>query len=114
MHTKGKEVLWTTKNGTITLTGKKPFQLDFIRSLVEKLDFNEDSLANKYYPLGKEKHIVMDPRRKFGYPVIGKTNIYPETIYTFHKGGEPKDFIAHLYRITLEETEAAIEYCQTQ
>ena len=113
MYTNGKEVFWEMKNDIITLTGKKPFQLDMIRSLIKKLDFDEDALASKYYPLGKEKHIVMDPRRKFGYPVIGKTNIYPETIYTFHKGGEPTDFIAHLYRITLEEAEAAIEYCQT-
>jgi len=114
MHTKGKEVFWTTKNGTITLTGKEPFQSYAIRSLIEKLDFNGDSLASKYYPIGKEKPIVIDPRRQFGSPVLINNNIYPQTLYYLYKGGEPKDFIARLYKIKLEEVEAAIEYCQTQ
>ncbi len=114
MHTKGKEVFWKTKNDTITLSGKKPFQSDIIRSLVKKLDFNEDLLASKYYPLGKERHIVMDPQRKFGYPVIGKTNIYPETLYYLHKGGESHELIAHLYNVQFAAIDAAIEYCQNQ
>ena len=114
MYTKGNEVFWKTKNDTITLTGKKPFQSDAISLLIEKLDFNEDSLASKYYPIGKEKPIVIDPRRQFGSPVLINNNIYPQTLYYLYKGGEPKDFIARLYRIKLEEVEAAIEYCQTQ
>jgi len=114
IRTKGNKVFWETKNGTITLEGKKPFQSNVIRLLLKKLDFNEDLLASKYYPMGKGKPIVIDPRRKFGSPVLINHNVYPQTLYYLYKGGEPKEFIAHLYKIKLEEVEAAIEYCQSQ
>jgi len=114
IRTEGKQVFWETKNGRITLTGKKPFHSDAINSLVEKLDFNGDLLASKYYPIGKEKPIVIDPRRQFGSPVLINNNIYPETLYYLHKGGESHELIAHLYNIQFTEIDAAIEYCQTK
>lgn len=112
IRTDGKKIFFETKNGTIALDGKKQFQLDFIRFFFKNLEFDTDLLANKFFPIGKEKNIIIDPKRQFGHPVIGDTNIYPETIYNLHKAGEPTKFIAHLYDIQSNEVEAAIEYCQ--
>jgi len=113
IKTDGKKIYFDTGNGTISLDGKKQFQINFIKVFFKNLSFDNEFLANRLYPLGKNKKIVIDPTRQFGHPVVGNTNIYPETIYNLHKAGEPNKFIAHIYEIEEKEVKDAIEYCKT-
>lgn len=108
----GKRIYLETKSGIIELNGTKQFNLNIIKSFFIKLDFDNDDLASRYYPLGKEKSIVVDPERKFGSPVLINQNIYPETFYGMFKAGEPIDFIAHIYEVSKQMVEDAIEYCE--
>jgi uncharacterized protein (DUF433 family) len=71
----------------------------------------ETALASRYWPMGKDNSVVVDPERKFGHPVINETNIYPETIYGMVQAGDPPGFIANLYSLTVKEVEDAIAYC---
>lgn len=112
IKTDGKKIYFDTGSGTISLDGKKQFQINFIKVFFKNLSFDNEFLANRLYPLGKNKKIVIDPTRQFGHPVVGNTNIYPETIYNLHKAGEPNKFIAHVYEIGVEEVKDAIEYCK--
>jgi len=90
----------------------RQFNIEFVKLFFKNIDFNEDSLAGRLWPLGKEKHIIVDPDHQFGQPVILNTNIYPETLYTLFKAGEPIDFIAHVYEVTEQEVNDAIEFCK--
>lgn len=90
----------------------RQFNIEFVKLFFKNIDFNEDSLAGRLWPLGKEKHIIVDPAHQFGQPVILNTNIYPETLYTLFKAGEPIDFIAHVYEVTEQEVNDAIEFCK--
>ena len=83
-----------------------------VKSFFKKLDFDNELLAARYWPLGKEKNIVIDPKRKFGHPVVNNSNIYPETLYNLYKGGESIEFISSIYEITTNKVEDAIEYCK--
>ncbi len=111
IKTDGKKIFFRTGKGTISLDGTKQFQIDFIKIFFKNLEFDKELLANRFYPLGKNKKIIVDPSRQFGLPVVGETNIYPETIYNLHKAGEPTKFIAYMYEIGESEVLDAIEYC---
>lgn len=111
VKTDGKRIFFVTKDGTVSLDGKKQFQIDFVKVFFKNLEFDNDLLADKLYPLGRNKKIIVDPSRQFGHPVVGNTNIYPETIYNLHKAGEPTKFIAHIYEIGEQEVLDAIEFC---
>ena len=111
IKTDGKKIFFVTKDGTVSLDGKKQFQIDFVKLFFKNLEFDNDLLANRLYPMGKSKKIIVDPSRQFGHPVVGNTNIYPETIYNLHKAGEPTKFIAHIYEIEEKEVLDAIEFC---
>jgi len=95
----------------VSLDGKKQFNIEFIKLFFKKLDFDEDELASRLWPLGKDKSILCDPKRKFGLPIINSKNIYPETIFEMHKAGDSKKFLALTYNLTLNQIEDAIEYC---
>lgn len=90
----------------------KQFNLEFVKLFFKNIEFNEDSIAKRLWPIGKDKHIIIDPNYQFGQPVILNTNIYPETLYTLFKAGEPINFIAHVYEVTEQEVNDAIEYCK--
>lgn len=95
------------------ITADKRLQTVIIRVLkpfVSKVQFNDDRLAHKYYPLGKEKTIVVNPENQFGQPVIEGTNILPETILNLSKGGESMTSIAKLYGINVKQVKHAIEF----
>ncbi|MBK6901442.1 MAG: DUF433 domain-containing protein [Saprospirales bacterium] len=111
IQTDGKKIFLKTPEETITLDGTRQLNLEFIEIFFRKLEFGAGQLANSFYPLGKDKSIVVDPKRQFGHPVIGRTNIYPETIFNLHKAGEPSGFIAFTFEISEQEVLDAIEYC---
>jgi uncharacterized protein (DUF433 family) len=111
MGTDGKHIYLNSAEGTIELNGKKQFHLEYIRSFLLKLDFNEQ-LASRLWPLGKNKSVVCDPHHKFGQPVIDGTNIQTEVIYQMYLAKEPLSFIASLYELPVKKVKEAIAYHQ--
>ena len=111
INTDGKKIYLTINGDTITLDGTKQLNLDFIKIFFKKLEFDSDNLASRYWPLGKNNTILIDPKRKFGSPVLNNKNIYPETIYHQYKAGDSKEYIAYLFELELKQIDDAIKYC---
>jgi uncharacterized protein (DUF433 family) len=79
-----------------------------IERFCASLDFDQEStLASRYFPLGRDKPIVVDPRHAFGRPVIQGTNLTTEAIMSLLRGGEGVDNIADSYQIDVEAVIAA-------
>jgi len=108
--TDGKKIFIKQGEHVLTLDGTKQLNLDFIKMFFKKLDFDNEMLASRFWPLGKEKEIVCDPHHRFGQPVIDGTNIQAEAIYRMHLANEPVKFIAQLYEISTSEVKHAIEF----
>lgn len=104
-----KSKIYLHLNGdTISLDGSKQFNLDIIKLFFKNLDFDNDMLASRFWPLGKEHKIVCDPHRKFGQPILDGTNIQSEAIYRMYLAEEPISFIASIYEISEMEVKDAI------
>ncbi len=72
------------------------------------LDFDQaSSLASRYFPLGREHPVVVDPRRAFGRPVIEGTNLTTEAVMSLLRGGESAENVAESFRISTEAVLAA-------
>ncbi|WP_238719021.1 DUF433 domain-containing protein [Pelagihabitans pacificus] len=108
----GKHIFLKNKHGIIELNGTKQFNLDLIEIFFVNLEFDKDNLASRFWPIGKEKSILVDPKRRFGRPVIEGKNINPEIIFNHHKAGDPIPYIAHVYQISEKQVNHAIEYCE--
>mgnify|MGYP003147496254 CR=1 FL=1 len=108
----GKFIYLKTINGIIELNGTKQFNLGLIELFFINLEFDKDNLASRFWPIGKEKSILVDPKRRFGHPVIDGKNIFPEIIFKHHQAGDPISYIAHVYEISENEVNHALEYCE--
>ena len=95
-----------------SLDGKKQFNLQFIQDFFKNVDFSNDALAARFFPMGKMKSIVVDPEYQFGQPIIHGTNILPLTISNMYKGQDPIEFIAEIYEISEVQVKHAIEFCE--
>jgi uncharacterized protein (DUF433 family) len=84
---------------------------DIVIPFCKKIDFDsETDLAQKYWPLGKGKSILVDPCHGFGRPVIKGTNITCEALYGMYQGGEKIEEIAHQYDVPKEAVLDAVEF----
>jgi len=108
----GKHIYLQTKKGILELNGTKQFNLDLIEIFFVNLEFDNANLASRFWPIGKKKSILVDPKRRFGHPVIDGKNIFPEIIFNHHRAGDPIPYIAHVYQISEEEVSHALEYCK--
>lgn len=112
LRTDNQRIYFETPDGDIvSLDGTRQLNMKFVQLFFKKLDFDQDNLASKFWPLGKDKAIVIDPARKFGHPVVNGHNVYPETLYGHHKAGDPIAYIAHVYQLQEKEVEDALEFC---
>jgi len=74
------------------------------------MDFGTNQLALRYWPLGKERSIVVDPHHQLGQPTIKNTNILAETLYRMYTAGEKVKFIASLYDVSESDVTSSIEF----
>jgi uncharacterized protein (DUF433 family) len=82
----------------------------FIKPFIKHIEYGNDQIAKRLFPLGKSKKIVVDPEHQFGQPVINGTNLQTQTVFTLYQAGESKVNIKKLYDISEREIDEAIEF----
>ncbi len=75
---------------------------EFVEPYWKKIEFSPEGLAERFYPLGKEHHIVVDPQIQFGRPVIEGTRITVDTLYDMLLAGDSKEEVAFYYSLPLD------------
>lgn len=111
IKTDGKRIYLTMGEDTVTLDGSYQFNLNLIKAFFKNLDFDSEEVASRFWPLGKEKSVVVDPMRKFGRAVLATHNIYPETLQSHVKAGDSIPYLALVFEISEQEIEDALAYC---
>lgn len=75
---------------------------------VKSVEFGADDVVTAMKPLPAVEHVVVDPLRQFGEPVV--RSVPTEVIAELMRAGDRLQMIADLYDLTMEEIEAAVRY----
>ena len=78
--------------------------------LYGRIDFSNDNNAERWWPLGKKKNIVLDPSRNMGQPILNKYNVRTELIFELYKTNHSIDEISEWYELDRKSIEAAISF----
>jgi uncharacterized protein (DUF433 family)/DNA-binding transcriptional MerR regulator len=78
--------------------------------LHECIDFDIDEMASRWWPLGKEGRIVIDPKLNFGKPVLESFNIPTDTIYSAYLVEKSIKTVADWYEVDEDSIMHAIKY----
>ena len=82
-----------------------------VTAFFDRIDFEGD-IPVRYWPDGRNAHIVVDPRRQFGTPIIEGTRMGTEVLHGMYTAGDPAEWLAHAYSLDLVQVEAAIRFEQ--
>ena len=108
--TSKKSKIWYEYMGEIMRDDRisQPSINSFIKPFIKHIEYGDDLVAKRLFPLGKSKQIVVDPLHQFGQPVINGTNLQTQTIFSLYKAGESKANISKLYDLTEKDINEAV------
>lgn len=83
-----------------------------IRDFAEQIDFDVNTeLASKWWPLGKDAYVVIDPLVSFGAPSLTGKGIKTSNVYDLYRAERAnQDLVAKWMNLTLPEVEAAVRF----
>jgi uncharacterized protein (DUF433 family) len=82
---------------------------DFLAPFLKELDYEHD-LARRWYPLGKEKLVVVDPDYGYGFPVVKNSGVRTEIVLERFQVGETIEEIAADFNIQPIEVQQALQF----
>jgi uncharacterized protein (DUF433 family) len=111
----GKEILMSADpTYEFLTTADESLQIvisQIVKPFFQKIEFSAiDGLAVKFYPLGRNRSVVVSRRNQFGQPTIDGTNIKVSTLYNYYRGGEEMESIARMYDLHPNQVSDAIEF----
>jgi uncharacterized protein (DUF433 family) len=81
-----------------------------LQPFLEEIDFDANSsMADRWWPLGRNIPVVLDPRVDFGAPVIAGTRVRTSTIASVAHSASV-NVIASSFRITETDVSAALKF----
>jgi uncharacterized protein (DUF433 family) len=84
-----------------------------LKPFLDELDYG-DEWAEKWWPLGRERLIVIDPEYAFGQPVIAGSGVRTEVILERMRAGDLPEEIAVDFNVKPLEVHRAIQYEMTR
>jgi len=82
---------------------------EVLKPFLEDVEY-ENELARRWWPLGKERMVVVDPDYGFGLPVVQGTGVRTEIIAERHRAGDGIDEIAYDFDVTPKQIEDALRW----
>lgn len=83
--------------------------LEMMRPVVSGIDF-EDDTARRWHPLGNERGVVLDPKRRFGEPITKDGGVPTWVLAAAVAGGSTRGEVASWYDIGVSAVDDAVEF----
>jgi uncharacterized protein (DUF433 family) len=80
-----------------------------VRPFFKKLEYGQAD-AIRYWPLGADGRIVLDPERQFGKPIDNKTGVPTAPLYRAVVAGDDPVIVAKWFEVPLEVVRAAMTF----
>jgi len=105
--TDGRSIIHDTEPGLIEIATDQAI-FDAIRPFLATLEL-ERHLVARWWPLGRDRKIVVDPRRAFGRPLISDFGVPVQVLIEALKNGDP-EAVADWFEIDRDSLNDVIEY----
>lgn len=79
-----------------------------VQTFLKDLEFSGDDIV--WWPLGKQRNIVVDPRRNFGQPTLVKSGVPAITLAHSVKANSSVELVARWYEVQQVEVRDAVEF----
>jgi uncharacterized protein (DUF433 family) len=110
IYSDGKQLL-LERNGQYTNIVRHQEVFGYAEEFFRNIDVDpKTQLAEKWWPLGKDKLIVLDRTRSYGAPIEVRTGIRTDVLYRAYKTMGGIEAVADWYEVPSQAVEQAIEF----
>lgn len=88
-------------------TDQKEFSR-IVETFLKELEFSGDDII--WWPLGRDRQIVLDPRRNFGQPTVTKSGVPSAVLSRSVRANSSREIVAKWYEVQLDEVRDAVEF----
>lgn len=81
--------------------------------LYHGIEFNDMQEPERWWPLGSDREVVIDPARAFGAPIAAASGIPTRVLAAGVDAEQSVDLVARWYRVTPEQVNDAVEFEQS-
>ncbi|HEY8900755.1 MAG TPA: DUF433 domain-containing protein [Chthoniobacterales bacterium] len=81
-----------------------------VQPFLRDLEFSSDDQLLRWWPLGTDRSVVLDPRRQFGQPIIARAGVATEILQAAVKAGQTIEEIADWYELDSDAVRDAVEF----
>ena len=78
--------------------------------LYSGVEFNQLNEPQRWYPLGEDRFVVLDPDRGFGTPITTLSGVPTRVLFSAFHAEDSVSFVAKWYEVTIQEVRDAIEF----
>ena len=82
-----------------------------VQDFLKELEFSGSDIL--WYPLGKDRQIVVDPKRNFGQPTVVRSGVPSQVLARSAKANGSTEVVASWYEVHPEEVRDAVEFEQS-
>ena len=82
----------------------------FAEQFFKDMDLDDELMAARWWALGRDRLVVLDPDRSFGAPIDIRSGIRTDIIYGAYKTDQDVNAVVQWYEITEEAVRDAIEF----
>ena len=83
---------------------------EITKAFLRQLEFKDGAMLERWWPLGKERNVVLDPRKNFGQPTIVSEGVPTKVLAESFKANGSVEEVARWYEMKPEFIEEAVEY----
>lgn len=77
---------------------------------VKQLEFTKDNQLTRWWPLGKERTVVLDPVRNFGLPTAATSGVLAQVLTRSLKANKSIEEVARWYEVQPDEVRDVVEF----
>lgn len=78
--------------------------------LYVSLEFSDEDMVRRWWPMGKERQVVLDPERSFGKPIVAREGIPTSILASAYRAEKSISRVARWYEVEEESARDAVEY----
>lgn len=111
-RTDGREIFIEAGEGRLLEVGKRGGQQvwdEVLAPFLNAIDYHHE-FAWRWWPLGREAEVVVDPDYGFGMPVITGSGVRTEIIAERHRAGDASEDIAYDFGVGTSQINDALRY----
>ena len=102
----------TSEPGLLEIVQNQKVFGEIVRPFLKEFDFGEGNILERWWPLGKDRLVAIDPRRNFGQPTIFKDGVPTKILATSLNANGSVEEVAEWFEVSPQSVADAAEFEQ--